>query len=320
MSDIDFRTLNLNLLPALAALLRTRAVGRAARQVGVSQSAMSHSLAKLREAFGDPLLVAQGRSMVLTPRARELALSLPPALERLRESLAATDAFDPATATTTFTIATVDLFELTALRSLLGYLARHAPGVRLRIERLGPSTFEALRDGDVDVVIGGAGPPASAGLRRVVLFREPFKVIARSDHPGLGRRLTLASYLAYDHVLVRFEGREVAAVDRALASLGHQRRVGLSVPHFVAAPLAVAGSDMLSTVSSSVAAWGQSLLGLRLFDPPFELPAAPVSLWWAAAHDTDPARRWFRELLCRGDAAPPAIQRMIRATQERGPQ
>ena len=185
MSDIDFRTLNLNLLPALAALLRTRAVGRAARQVGVSQSAMSHSLAKLRDAFGDPLLVAQGRSMMLTPRARELALSLPPALERLRESLAATDVFDPATATTTFTIATVDLFELTALRSLLGYLARHAPGVRLRIERL-PSGEEAiypveLHDAEVrldertvELVVHQGSTvdlvaPATAAIRGVVL-------------------------------------------------------------------------------------------------------------------------------------------------------
>lgn len=311
MSEIDFRTLNLNLLPALSALLREESVGRAARRAGVTQSAMSHSLAKLRELLGDPLLVAQGRGMVLTPRARALAAALPPALDHLREALVGPAAFDPATDPATFTIATVDYFELTTLPTLLGYLRRHAPAVRLVLERLGPSSLASLRDGELDFVLSGPVPTA-AGVRTVELYRDPFKVIARQGHPGIDRRLTLDAYLAYEHVVVRFEGRGLAAVDRALARVGRQRRVGLSVPHFTAAPLAVAGSDMLCTIASSVAVAGRALVGVRMLEPPLELPAAPVTLSWPTAHEADPARRWLRDLLLGGAAAPPTIRRLMR--------
>lgn len=313
MSDIDFRTLNLNLLPALSTLLDERAVGRAAHRMGVSQSAMSHSLARLRELLDDPLLVPQGRGMALTPRAKEIAAALPAALEHLRDALTGPSDFVPRTAEATFTIATFDYFELTTLPSLLAHLAAHAPAVRLHIQRLTPASFVALREGEIDVILGGPAPAPAAGIRGLELYRDPFKVIARHDHPGVGRRLTLQAYLAYEHVLVRLEGRSEGAVDRALARHGYARRVGLSVPHFIGAPLAVARSDMLSTLAGGVASQARALLGVRMFEPPIEVPAAPITMWWPRAHDTDPARTWFRELLQSGVAAPPFIRRLMRS-------
>lgn len=313
MNDIDWRTFNLNLLPALSALLREGSVGRAARRAGVSQSAMSHSLARLRELVGDPLLVPQGRAMTLTPRARALAAALPRALEHLREALAGPAAFDPATGAATFTIATVDYFELTTLPTLLAHLARHAPGVRLEIERLGPASYAALKDGDVDFILAGPAPQGAAGIQSAQLYRDPFKVMVRQGHPGVGRRLTLDAYLAHEHIVVRIEGRGPAAVDRALARVGKRRQVGLSLPHFAAAPLAVASSDMLCTIASAVAGVGKALVDVRVLDPPIELPAAPITLSWPAAHHADPARRWLRDLLLSGAAAPPSIRRLMDA-------
>ncbi|NUP12239.1 MAG: LysR family transcriptional regulator [Polyangiaceae bacterium] len=317
MSDFDVRAMNLNLLPALEALLVEGSVGGAARKLHVSQSAMSHSLAKLRAVFDDPLLVADGRGLAPTPRATQLLAALPGALDVLARAIAVPEPFDPKTATRTFRLATVDYFELTMLPHVLSYLAAHAPNVTLEIERFTPATVAALVAGDVDLALIGASFPRSpAGLRKATLYRDPFAVIARADHPAIGRRLDLDTYLALSHVLVSIEGRREGAVDRALAKLGKARRVALRVPHFVSAPLAVLASDTICTIASSVAHRARELFGLRVMDPPIDLEPASVVSLWPRRHDGDPARGWFRRLFIAGHAAPPAIRSLIR--RERG--
>lgn len=313
MKDIDFRTFNLNLVPALAALLHEVSVGAAAQHVGVSQSAMSHSLARLREQLDDPLLVPNGRRMALTPRAEELKVQLPEVLRQLQTTLMGAAPFDPATADLTVSIATVDYFELTILPTLMKYLATHAPGVRLRIERLSFDSAAALQAGRLDLVLGGTGLISGAGIDGRELYRDPFKVIVRADHPRLRRRPSLAAYLEAEHVVVRFEGRGPAVVDRVLARSNKQRRVGLWVPHFVSAPLVVAESDMISTLPSAVAMRARELLKLRVFEPPLALPAAPIMMWWPRAHESDPARTWLREVIASGVATPPMVRKLVRA-------
>jgi len=319
MSKFDSRAFNLNLVPALAALLRHRAVGAAAKEVGVSQSAMSHALAKLREHLDDPLLVPQGRRFVLSARAEALAASLPAALQHLEDALGGDPSFDPATASLTLSIASVDYFEFTALPSLMAYLRAHAPGVRLSLERLTAESAARLQSGDLDFILGGTGLVQGDGIEGAKLYGEPFKVIAREGHPSIRRRLSLSGYVAAEHVVVRFESRGGGVVDRALAERGLERTIGLWVPHFVSAPLVVAESDMISTVASAVAERARTLLGVRIFEPPLPLPSAPIMMWWPRAQAYDPARSWFRELLLRGDAAPSGIRGRIRA-QHREPQ
>lgn len=309
--------MNLNLLPALEALLVEGSVGGAARRLHVSQSAMSHSLAKLRALFDDPLLVTHGRGLAPTPRATQLLAALPGALDELAQAIAMPEAFDPKTAARSFRIATVDYFELTMLPHALSYLAAHAPSVTLEIERFTPGTIPALVAGDVDLALIGASFPSSpAGLRKATMYRDPFSVIARADHPAIGRRLDLETYLELSHVLVSIEGRREGAVDRALAKLGKTRRVALRVPHFVSAPLAVLASDSICTIARSVAQRAHELFGLRVMDPPLEVDPAQVVALWPRRHDGDPARRWFRELFVEGRAAPPAIRSLI--VRERG--
>lgn len=313
MSDIDFRTLNLNLLPALEALLAARSVSAAARRMGVSQSAMSHSLGKLREALEDPLLVPTGRVLVPTPRAEQLAAILPAALEQLRGALQGERAFDPSTAERSFTLVTLDYFELTALPTLWSYLQQHAPGIRLHVERVSRDTMAALACADVDLLITGTSARVpEAGLRRRELYRDPFKVIVRPEHPRVRGKLSLHSYAALDHVVVQVDGGKQGVVDRMLDAAGYRRRVALTVPHFMAAPLAVAQSDLISTVASSVAARSRELFGLRVLEPPLAFPGACIAMWWPRAHDADPARRWFRGLFEGGAAVPPSIRRLIR--------
>lgn len=313
MSNFDVRTFNLNLIPALVALLRHRAVGAAARELGVSQSAMSHSLAKLRASLDDPLLIPQGRAFVLSARAQQIARSLPQALDGLGAVLGGGPSFDPRSASLTVRIATVDYFEFTALSSVMKYLRAHAPGVRLSVERLTADSAAALQGGGLDFILGGAGLVHGAGLERAVLYDDPFRVIARRDHPRIRGRVSLRAYLDAEHVVVRFEGRRGGVIDRTLARMNLERRVGLWVPHFVSAPLAVVESDMISTVASAVAERAKTVLGVRVFAPPVEFPAAPITVWWPRAQVHDPARSWFRELLLRGELLPPVLRRLVRA-------
>jgi len=315
MSNFDVRAFNLNLVSALDALLRHRAVGAAAREVGVSQSAMSHSLAKLREQLDDPLLVPQGRRFELTARAQTIAAELPELLDRLGATLGGGTSFDPPTAELTVRIATVDYFEFTVLPTLMAYLRQHAPGVRLSLERLTADSSALLQAGRLDFILGGTMMVRGAGLQCAELFQEPFTVIARQGHPSIRRRLTLEAYLEAVHVVVRFEGRGTPVVDRILERAGHERTVGLYVPHFVTAPLVVSESDMVCTIARTVAQRARSLVGIRMFAPPIELPSAPIRMWWPQVHEHDPARTWFRRLLLAGKGMPPELGRRIRSTQ-----
>ncbi|WP_441288273.1 LysR family transcriptional regulator [Sorangium sp. KYC3313] len=174
MSEIDVRSINLNLLPALEALLVEGSVSAAARRAHISQSAMSHSLARLRELFGDPLLVPLGCGLTPTPRALQLRAALPAAFEHLRRALASPEPFDPRTSARTFRVATVDYFELTTLPDVLDHLGEHAPFVRLEIERFSPDVTPALVLGDIDLALFGASQPVpAAGLRRAPLYQDP---------------------------------------------------------------------------------------------------------------------------------------------------
>src|SRR5262245_22351462 len=245
MKAIDARALNLNLLPALEALLVEQSVSAAALRMQVTQSAMSHSLAKLRELFADPLLVAVpgARGLGLTSRAAQLLETLPSAIEQLNQAIATPEPFDPLESRQTFRIATVDYFEIVMLPYLLRHLAEHAPKVSVEIQRITPAALASLAEGELDLALVGTALPISvAGLRRATYYRDPWAVLARKDHPAIGRRLDLDTYLSLSHVAVHIEGNRGPAVEGALAKLGKTRHVALNVPHFFSAPLAVSCS------------------------------------------------------------------------------
>ncbi len=321
MSSIDFRTLNLNLLPALEALLVERTVGGAARRFGVSQSAMSHSLAKLRAALGDPLLVMSGRRMRLTPRAEELLGALPQALTGLRQVLQGAQAFDPRVSERVFTVASLDYFDFAVMPSLLAYLREHAPGIRLHVKRADGSTVPRLVAGELEAMfVGSSADVPRQGLHRRPLYRDPFKVIARAGHPRVRGRISLKAYLECDHVQVRVDDGGPGVVDRMLRERGQSRNIALCVPHFASAPLAVAGSDLLCTLASTMAARAKELFGVRVYSPPIRPPAPTIVMYWPRSHDADPGRRWFRELILRGVGMPAGIRRLMAASAELGPE
>lgn len=313
---IDLAAINLNLLPALAALLRTRSVSAAARETHVTQSAMSHALKKLRGLLDDPLLVPAGRALALSPRAVVLAAALPAALDRVAETLSPAPPFDPRTTRRRFRLATLDYFEVAVLDDVVAYLATHAPSAELWIERISSASFASLLQGEIDLaLVGDASLPRSPGLARTELYRDPFVVMMREGHPlARARRLTLEGYLAYPHAVVTVEGRADGAVDRALEQRGApQRRVLLRIPHFGSAPLAVLASDALCTIASSVGARSAERLPLVLRKPPIELAAPSIVATWPRRLEDDEGARWFRSLFVEGRAVSAPVRALMRA-------
>lgn len=323
MSDRGLRRrlsgLNLNLLPALEALLRERNVTAAARRAGTTQSAMSHSLAKLRALLEDPLLVASGRAMVRTPRGDQLARALPEVLDALEVALDGDVAFDPRTSRHHFRVASFDYFELTTLPALLSYLRVHAPRVELTVERLDADAVTRLAAGELDLVLGGESSTMPSSLMRRVLYRDPFAVIVRHGHPALRRGgLTLERYLEADHLLISVEGRPEGLVDRVLAARGRTRRIAVRVPHFSSAGLAVLRSDLVCTLAGSVAHAARETHGVVVVRPPLTLPPPAIVAWWPPQHHDDPARRWLRETLFGGAGLSRRLRELMRR-HARGP-
>ncbi len=298
MSNVELRRSNLNLLPVLEALLETRSVTESARRLHVSQSAVSHSLARLREMLGDSLLMPSGRSFVLTPRAVELAASLPSALDGLERALAPSTPFEPASTQRTFRIATLDYFELVLIGELLATMRLRAPRAKVVVDRISPGTIPALLAGDIDLaLVGETSLPRHPLLERRPLYEEPFAVMMRRGHPAAKRgRVSLHDYLAYPHVVVTVEGRLDGAVDRALERHKVRREVALRVPHFATAPLAVAASDAICTIASRVAHRAQELYPVVVRKPPIALPSPTICAVWSRRAAEDPAASWFRGL------------------------
>jgi DNA-binding transcriptional LysR family regulator len=301
MSDVHLGAFDLNLLVALDALLTEGSVTKAAARIGVTQSAASHALSRLRKLTGDELLVRSRDGMVPTVRAEAMRVPLRRALDELTGTLSSPRAFDPKTARVRVFIGTSDYAELVLLPGVMARLTREAPGVELRVLTPGLVPASELAAGKLDFVIMPAqSGDDSQGVRGRQLFHDRFVCVARRDHP-LARRKTLSmsAFTEAAHALVSPWGQEGGYVDDALARLGLQRKVTIAVPQFLVAPHIVASSDLLLTMAERVAEVVAGPLGLVLLSPPPELALTGFtsSLLWHERTHKDPARRWIREVI-----------------------
>lgn len=289
--------IDLNLVVALDALLAERHVTRAAQRLGVTQSAASHALARLRDLLGDPLLVRGPRGALMpTPRATELAPAVHRVLDDLAGVLLGATAFDPLTATHAFRIGTADYIELVLLPSLVERLARTGPRIDLWVHSFGSWGDDELATGALDLWMG---PPRRAsrpaGSYEKVLFEETFTCVMRKDHPLAGGRLTLARYAAANHVLVAPRGTPGSLVDDALAAAGKTRRIAVVVPHFLVVPHIVAASDVIATLPTRMASALAEPLGLLTMPPPVEVPPFQMAMAWHERLHVDARHRWLRD-------------------------
>jgi len=291
------RNIDLHTLECLDTLLRERNVSRAAERMFMSQSAMSEMLGRLRERFGDPLLVRGRTGMQATPRAEALLPRVREALDRIVGLLNEGAAFNPAVSTQRFRISTSDYTQFLLLPRLVQALAAEAPRAAVDVLPVHVLRAEAALDaGDIDLAIAWL-PEPPPGLRRSPLFRERTVMVARRGHPvGLGA-FTPADFAALGHVSVAPSGLTYfsGAVDDALQALGLARRVAVSSPHFLMAALLVASSDLVLALPSRAAQGIAQWLPLEVHALPFETREIELAAYWHERTHDSAAHRWFRQ-------------------------
>lgn len=289
----SLRRLDLNLLVTLDALLAEHNVTRAAERLHLSQPTVSVQLARLREVFGDPLLLPGPRGMRPTARADELREPLRDALQALEQAVAPSSPFDPAQARHIWRVMASDYGESTILLPALAGLRSAAPGTRLAILGLTPPTLaRQAEQGDIDLAfhISAEAPP---NLRRRSMFTERYVLAGRAGHPRLKRRPTLAQFCKLDHVIVSPDGGGFhGATDTALAELGVTRRVALSVPHFLFLGAVLSSTDLVAMVPSRLV---RGNAALQAVEPPLEVPGFEMLMLWHERVHRDPAHQWLRE-------------------------
>ncbi len=288
MSDFDWLDLDARLLRILVAVVETGSVTAAADALGVTQSAVSHMVQKLRGIAGDELFVRAGRGIQPTPHALLLAERARGLLRDL-ERFPAPEAFEPSRWRGTVTIAANDFQREALLPALALRLHGAAPGVCLHIIPSNVPTADMLREGGADLIVSPR-PPETADLMQKKLFDDRYRVFF--DAAVREPPLTTAAYLDALHATVVYEPRRMLDIDTRLAERGLRRRFAVTVPGFSALPSFVAGTDLIVTAPG--------LLRLSLFralasvPPPVPCPTMPMFMIWSRHRQADPAHRWIR--------------------------
>jgi DNA-binding transcriptional LysR family regulator len=288
-STSELRRLDLTLLLVFLGLVRHRKAVDVAAELGLTQSAISQALKRLREIFGDELFLRRPHGM--EPTATALAL------EALRGALGAARAFDPATATGVVRVAALDAEQAVLIPPLAARLRAQAPGLTLSVLPLGRDTaMEALAEGRSDLALGFVWdvPEAISGE---VLYTESFLVAGRTEAMSSAPDMTLDSYCATDHILISPGGDLRGVVDDRLEAMGRRRRIVLGLPSFLPALAAAAASGALVTLPARVATSFAPGFGLVTAIPPLDIRSFPVSVFWHRRNDADPRTEWLRRMV-----------------------
>ncbi|WP_423205079.1 LysR family transcriptional regulator [Pseudomonas kribbensis] len=294
----DLRRIDLNLLVILDALLGEQHVTRAAERLHLSQPAVSHALARLRDLLGDPLLVRAGSGLVPTARALELVAPLAEALAQV-QSLLAPNTFAPASARRTFRLAMSDYGAAIILPGLIRTLRREAPGIDLQISHASrEGMVEGLLNGDIDLA-AGVLPELPGELCSTPLFEERYVcLLDRQSLPAEGV-LDLATYLSRPHVLLEMRGSGTPEIERTLTALRERRRVAISLPHWSVAPQFISGTDLILTVASR-ALNDVDDDSLIIVPPPFEIAPFTFVSAWHKRRGGDQALNWLNRRIGEG--------------------
>lgn len=294
---MELHELDLNLLVVFNQLLAERRVSKVADNLGVSQPAVSNSLAKLRKLLGDELFLRTPKGMEPTPYAEQLAESVSYALAMIHSGVNQRTSFDPSTASRSFTIGMTDIGEIYFLPALLERLRRDAPGVTLStVRNTTVNVRDELEAGKVDVAIGLL-PHLKAGFFQRRLFMQSYVCLMRRDHRLDKRRLSLAEFSAAEHLVVVSAGTGHGKVDDLLQRSGVERRVRLNVPHYVSVGHILQGSDLIATVPERLADRLLGPFGLVKLAHPAKLPDIAINVFWHAKYHRSPANRWLRTVL-----------------------
>lgn len=296
---MNFATFDLNLLRVLDALFSDGSTVKAGERLAMSQSAVSGALSRLRHGLGDPLFVRQGNRLVATDYAVALKDPVREELERLEAMLTPPASFDPKTAKATFRIAASDFFAELLMPPLGDFLLRNAPGLRAQLVDLVPKDYVSSlerRNADIALIPHTDLPD---WINHEPLFHSPFQVIARAENPKIaglvpGDTMPMDLFCALHHVLFSPEGNLAAMGDEALARVGKQRQVAMTVPVFSGVCRAVSESDLIALVPAQLAAKVAASFKLAVFEPPMQIEPALIIGIWHKRSDRTPLAVWMR--------------------------
>lgn len=295
---MDIRTVDLNLLPVLDALLRHCSVTHAARELAMSQSAVSSALARLRSLLDDELFVRTGRGLLPTPRAASLSEPVATLLAEVRDRILLARKFDPATADRTFSVSHSDVGSYVLWPGIVQAVAARAPGVRLRLAVLPQSAMAtSLEAGQVDLAIGVyPGLPRSLFQRR--LFERKYVGIVRASHPLAGKKLTLRAFVGAPQIVVRAASGIQDVIDGELRRRNLQRQT-LEMPSYLMLPPLLEAGDYLAVLPGQLAEAFARHGHFGILKLPLDLPPTVVKLHWHRRFHGDPGNVWLRELIAR---------------------
>jgi DNA-binding transcriptional LysR family regulator len=295
MNEIDLRRFDLNLLVVFDVLMIERSVTRAAERLGRTQSAVSHSLARLREQFGDPLLIKAGVRMQPTALALDLIEQARPMLGGIARVLSPQHIFDPATSRRLFRLAAPD-FMLTMFGDLLSGLRMEAPLVALEWTAPRESTLLDVAEGLIDIAIVPAELRWPQGVTGETVGALGWRCFGRRGHAAFSE-WGPATWAAWPHLVVRVGDSLTNPVHVAASAAGLERTIAGWVPNFSAIAPILAGSDMLATLLS--VAMRETLHAYRLdsMEVPFPIAPLPHAMVWCGGRSRDPALRWLRDRL-----------------------
>ena len=307
---MDLHAVDLNLLVVFQHLYNARRVSRVAEALGVTQPAISNSLARLRKLFNDELFIRTSRGMLPTPMAIELAEPVAAALDALHGVFNRELAFDPATSQRAFQIAMTDIGEVHFLPKLMHALSERAPGITIStVRNTAVNLREEMAAGQVDLAVGHL-PDLTAEFFQRRLFRQKYVCMFRPGHPldrsvraGKSSRskpvtqMTREDFERAEQVMVVAAGTGHGQVDDFMARAHVRRNIRLRVPHFVALADILHATDLIATVTEKFAQRSAQHFGLRYLDHPLDIPDVQINLFWHARYHREPASQWMRTLL-----------------------
>ncbi len=294
---MELNQIDLNLLVIFNQLILERRVSKVAEKLGLTQPAVSNSLAKLRRLFSDQLFLRTPSGMIPTAFAERLVSPIGNALALIHGGINQQETFDPAKRNRSITIGMTDIGEIVFLPSLVKRLAQEAPGITLNTVR---NTAVNLRDdmesGKVDLAIGLL-PQLKAGFFQRRLFRQRYVCLIRRGHRLDKKKITLADFQRAEHLVVVSAGTGHGKVDELFMRAKIQRAVRLTVPHFVGVGHILQSSDLVATVPERLAQHLVEPFGLIGIPHPVQLPEVSINVFWHAKMHRSPANQWLREVV-----------------------
>lgn len=298
-----FQRLDLNLLVALDALLAERSVSLAAERICLSQSATSSALARLREYFGDELLIVKGRQMILTARAESLVEPVRAVLEQIRTTIAVMPAFDPAESDRTIRMMASDYSTEVLLAGVMREFGVVAPGMRFEIHAMQDTAIESLERGIIDLLIS-IDISLSPDHPSQILFEEDYVVVGWDENPAMAEPMTRDLFFKLGHVTMRFgKARVPAFEDWFVRQQKQQRNIELVAPSFLSVPGLIIGSNRISSMHRRLATQMAEYLPLAIRELPLDIPPIREAVQWHITNNNDPAIRWVVERLAVAAAA-----------------